>query len=224
MHERTDSGCRRAPTRAGKQTGISSNTTETTWIKSSVSLSLSDQNSQSTAVRNSFQQHAGAGMSDTIRSGTNWPSGRVGSQKNKSRQTLVSIQKNNKLLSGFHWLFPQKELPCKWEKWVFSETGSTYTWFRNSSWCCATQETQLAWKLQVESSIVSIRLFMCKWDRVLQSIFFFSFLLYGQKIWQLAAWWDCSDSSLCIYHKDRLSHWIHKIMTEPRAGWKYSTS
>lgn len=76
-------------------------------------------------------QHAGAGMSDTIRSGTNGPSGRVGSQKYKDKQTLMSIQKNGKLLSGFHWPFPLKQLPCKWEKLVFSENGSTYTWFRN---------------------------------------------------------------------------------------------
>lgn len=47
--ERTDSACHRVLTQVAKRTGISSNSPETTRIKSSVSLSLSDQNSQSRA-------------------------------------------------------------------------------------------------------------------------------------------------------------------------------
>lgn len=93
MCERTDSNCRRALTQAGKQTGISSNSTERTRIKSSMSLPLSDQNSESRAG----SQHAGAGMSDTISSGTH----RLGSQKNKDRYALMSIQKNSKVLLVF---------------------------------------------------------------------------------------------------------------------------
>ena len=48
--ERTDSHCHKALTWAGKQTGTSADSVETTWIKSSVSLSLSDQNYHSRAA------------------------------------------------------------------------------------------------------------------------------------------------------------------------------
>lgn len=65
---RTDSPCHKALTWAEKQTGTSADSIETTWIKSSVSLSLSDQNYHS-------RVHAGARMSDTLRSETNRVSG-----------------------------------------------------------------------------------------------------------------------------------------------------
>lgn len=168
-------------------------------------------------------QHAGAGMSDTIRSGTNGPSGRVDSQKYKDKQTLMSIQKNGKLLSGFHWPFPLKQLPCKWEKLVFSENESTYTWFRN----CLVPSLMLRHTRNTTSVAAVLFLSGCSCVNgtlFCRAVFFFSFLLNGQKMWQLVARWDWSDSSLRSYHKDRLSHWIHMITTERRAGWKYSAS
>lgn len=49
LEEPTDSRCHRALTWALKQTGAPVNSAETTWIKSSVSFSLSDQNYHSRA-------------------------------------------------------------------------------------------------------------------------------------------------------------------------------